>query len=113
MPPAARSRAPWGPLLVVFAATGFSFKAIFIKILYAEFPVDAETLLALRMLFSMPFFLLMAVLSHGSARTVERRDWYLLVAMGFIGYYLSSYLDFLGLRYISAGLERLILFLQP
>ena len=37
----------------------------------------------------------------------------MLVAMGFIGYYLSSYLDFLGLQYISAGLERLILFLQP
>jgi drug/metabolite transporter (DMT)-like permease len=37
----------------------------------------------------------------------------MLIAMGFIGYYLSSYLDFLGLQYISAGLERLILFLQP
>ena len=48
--PVARRRAPWGPLLVVLAATGFSFKAIFIKLLYAEFPVDAETLLALRML---------------------------------------------------------------
>ncbi len=47
----------WGPLLVVIAAaTGFSFKAIFIKVLYAEFPVDPETLLALRMLFSLPFF---------------------------------------------------------
>ena len=46
-----RKRALWGPFLVVLAATGFSFKAIFIKILYAEFPVDPETLLALRMLF--------------------------------------------------------------
>ncbi len=44
---------------------------------------------------------------------MERRDWLMLVAMGFVGYYLSSYLDFLGLQYISAGLERLILFLQP
>ncbi|MDB5811237.1 MAG: protein of unknown function transrane, partial [Betaproteobacteria bacterium] len=108
-----RGRARWAPLLVVLSATGFSFKAIFIKILYAEFPVDAETLLALRMLFSLPFFLLMAALSRDSARSVVRRDWYFLVAMGFIGYYLSSYLDFLGLQYISAGLERLILFLQP
>jgi len=109
----ARRRLLWGPLLVVIAATGFSFKAIFIKILYAEFPVDPETLLALRMLFSLPFFLLMTALSRDSARQMARRDWLMLVAMGFIGYYLSSYLDFLGLQYISAGLERLILFLQP
>jgi drug/metabolite transporter (DMT)-like permease len=113
MPGSARRRALWGPLLVVIAATGFSFKAIFIKILYAEFPVDPETLLALRMLFALPFFLLMTALSHDSARKMERRDWVMLVAMGFIGYYLSSYLDFMGLQYISAGLERLILFLQP
>jgi drug/metabolite transporter (DMT)-like permease len=113
VPVAIRHRAVWGPLLVVFAATGFSFKAIFIKILYAEFPVDPETLLALRMLFSLPFFLLMTAMSHDSRRALERRDWIGLVAMGFIGYYLSSYLDFLGLQYISAGLERLILFLQP
>ncbi len=97
----------------MLAATGFSFKAIFIKVLYAEFPVDPETILALRMLFSLPFFLVMMALAHDSTRELERRDWLGLVAMGFIGYYLSSYLDFLGLQYISAGLERLILFLQP
>ena len=113
MPGSARRRALWGPLLVVIAATGFSFKAIFIKVLYAEFPVDPETLLALRMLFALPFFLVMAALSRDRARQLERRDWLMLIAMGFIGYYLSSYLDFLGLQYISAGLERLILFLQP
>ncbi len=113
MPGSARRRALWGPLLVVIAATGFSFKAIFIKVLYAEFPVDPETFLALRMLFALPFFLVMAALSRDRARQLERRDWIMLIAMGFIGYYLSSYLDFLGLQYISAGLERLILFLQP
>lgn len=113
VPAASRQRAIWGPLLVVLAATGFSFKAIFIKVLYAEFPVDPETLLALRMLFSLPFFLLMMAWAHDSTRELERRDWLGLVAMGFIGYYLSSYLDFVGLQYISAGLERLILFLQP
>ena len=97
----------------MIAATGFSFKAIFIKILYAEYQVDPETLLALRMLFALPFFLVMASLSLDHTRRVEKRDWIMLVAMGFIGYYLSSYLDFLGLQYITAGLERLILFLQP
>ena len=109
----ARRRHLWGPLLVVIAATGFSFKAIFIKILYAEFPVEPETLLALRMLFALPFFLLMTALSRDSSRKIGNRDWRMLIAMGFIGYYLSSYLDFIGLQYISAGLERLILFLQP
>jgi drug/metabolite transporter (DMT)-like permease len=113
MPGTARRRNLWGPLLVVIAATGFSFKAIFIKILYAEFPVDPETLLALRMLFALPFFLLMTALSRDNTRQLATRDWIMLIAMGFIGYYLSSYLDFLGLQYISAGLERLILFLQP
>lgn len=102
-----------GPFLVLIAATGFSFKAILIKILYAEFPVDPETLLALRMLFSLPFFLLMAALSGDSSRPLARGDMFMLVAMGFVGYYLSSYLDFLGLQYIPAGLERLILFMQP
>lgn len=102
-----------GPLLVLLAATGFSFKAILIKLLYAEFPVDPETLLALRMLFALPFFLLMTAFSADRTRPLARRDWQMLAAMGFVGYYLSSYLDFLGLQYISAGLERLILFLQP
>jgi len=113
MPGLVRRRALWGPLLVVIAATGFSFKAIFIKVLYAEFPVDPETLLALRMLFALPFFLVMAAISRDYAQKLDRRDWINLVAIGFIGYYLSSYLDFLGLQYITAGLERLILFLQP
>lgn len=104
MPHPGGRRALLGPLFVLLAATGFSFKAILIKVLYAEFPVDPETLLALRMLFSLPFFLLMAALFGDSSRPLERRDWLMLVAMGFVGYYLSSYLDFLGLQYISAGL---------
>lgn len=102
-----------GPAMVLVAATGFAFKAILIKLLYAEFSIDAETLLALRLLFALPFFALMALLASGGARTLEARDWRALAALGFIGYYLSSYFDFLGLQYISAGLERLILFLQP
>jgi drug/metabolite transporter (DMT)-like permease len=102
-----------GPAMVLIAATGFAFKAILIKILYAEFSIDPETVLALRLLFSLPFFVLMALFASGGARSLEARDWRALAALGFVGYYLSSYLDFLGLQYISAGLERLILFLQP
>ena len=102
-----------GPLMVLVAAVGFAFKAILIKLLYAEFPIDPETVLALRLLFALPFFALMALFAGSGARTLEARDWRALVGLGFIGYYLSSYFDFLGLQYISAGLERLILFLQP
>ncbi len=110
--PSSPRRSYAGPLIVLAGATGFSFKAIFIKAAYA-YGVDATTLLALRMLFSLPVFLIMAVLSRNAGEPFTRRDWLALVALGFVGYYLSSYLDFLGLLFITAGLERLILFLTP
>jgi drug/metabolite transporter (DMT)-like permease len=93
---------------------GFSAKAVIVKLAYA-YPVDAATLLALRMLFSAPFFLIMALWSArgAAAASLTRKDWLAVALLGFIGYYLASYLDFLGLQYISAGLERLILFLYP
>lgn len=102
-----------GLLWAVLAAIGFSFKAILVKLAY-RYGTDAETLLALRMAFSMPFFIFMAW--TGSRQTSARltpRDWVWLSGLGIFGYYLASYLDFLGLRYISAGLERLILFTYP
>jgi hypothetical protein len=92
----------------------FSAKAVIVKLAYA-YAVDAATLLALRMLFSAPFFVLMALWSGRGAAAVSlaRKDWLAVALLGFIGYYLASYLDFLGLQYITAGLERLILFLYP
>lgn len=103
-----------GTVCVVLAAMGFSAKAVIVKLAYAH-PVDAATLLALRMLFSAPFFLVMALWSARgtAAASLTRRDWMVVALLGFVGYYLASYLDFLGLQYISAGLERLILFLYP
>ena len=94
---------------------GFSFKAILIKLAYAWHPVDAVTLLALRMLFSAPFFVAMAWWAgrRPDARPIARRDWLQLAWLGFIGYYLASLLDFMGLAYITAALERLVLFLYP
>lgn len=98
---------------------GFAAKAIFIKLAYAAHPgLDAVTLLALRMIFSLPFFLLMAWWAqrdkaHSPSTPLSRRDWAFIAFLGFIGYYLSSFLDFWGLQYISAGLERLILFTNP
>lgn len=109
----ARDGAAPGLLLGALAAVGFSGKAVIIKLAYA-YPVDAVTLLALRMLFSLPFFAAMAVWSgRNHAYRMQRSDRIGIVALGFLGYYLASYLDFLGLHYISAGLERLILFLYP
>ena len=104
-----------GVLLAVVGVLGFSFKAVLVKLAYAAHPVDAVTLLALRMLYSAPLFAVMAWLAErdpGRA-PLARRDVLTIAWLGFIGYYLSSFLDFAGLYYIKASLERLILFLYP
>lgn len=102
-----------GVTFAALAAIGFSTKAILVKLAYTN-PVDTITLLALRMAFSVPFFIAVAVWSRNThAAPLARRDWMAVLTLGLIGYYLSSLLDFSGLRYISAGLERLILFLYP
>ncbi len=109
---AARAR-QIGLAFAVLGAFGFSTKAILVKMAYRH-GVDAETLLALRMGFALPAFLLMALFAGRRARTaLSARDWLWLAVLGFFGYYLASYLDFLGLNHISAALERLILFTYP
>jgi drug/metabolite transporter (DMT)-like permease len=102
-----------GVALAVLAALGFSFKAIFVKLAYAAAPVDAVTLLSLRMVFALPAFLWVGCTASRSGPPLTRHDWLALVALGLLGYYGASILDFLGLQYISAGLERLILFTYP
>jgi drug/metabolite transporter (DMT)-like permease len=102
-----------GVACVAIAAIAFSAKAVIIKIAYTH-PVDAVTLLALRMTFSAPFFLAMAFWAgRGGGSALTRDDWRTLVLLGFLGYYLASYLDFLGLQYVTASFERLILFMYP
>ena len=102
-----------GVIFAVFAAVGFSAKAILIKLAYIE-QVDAITLLALRMAFALPFFVVAAVwVNRKNSIPLSQKDWIAVVVLGLLGYYLSSLLDFLGLLYITAGLERLILFLYP
>lgn len=103
-----------GILFAVLAAIGFSFKAILVKLAY-PYGVDTVTLLALRMAFALPVFALIWLREsrHETHGTVTRRDWVAVGAIGVLGYYGSSYLDFLGLQYISAGLERLILYVYP
>ena len=102
-----------GPAFAVAGVLGFSFKAILIKLAYAWSNVDPTTLLALRMLYSAPFFVAMAWWSGRGAAPVAHADWRALVWLGFVGYYLASLLDFTGLAYITAALERLVLFLYP
>ena len=105
-----------GVALAVLAAFGFSFKAILIKLAYVvpmASPVDPVTLLSLRMTLSLPVFAWVGFRSSRSAPPLTRRDWGSLLVLGLLGYYGASLFDFLGLQYISAGLERLILFTYP
>jgi drug/metabolite transporter (DMT)-like permease len=101
--------------MAIVGVLGFSFKAILIKLAYAWAPIDAVTLLALRMIYATPFFLLMALWSTRRRGTppMERRDWIAILWLGFIGYYLASLVDFMGLQYVTAALERLMLYLYP
>ncbi|QJX47904.1 DMT family transporter [Hymenobacter taeanensis] len=104
-----------GFLVTLLGAILFSTKAIIVKLAFGHTHADAVTLLALRMMFSLPFYLAAAFLvsTHKSNVRMTGREWLLVTAIGLLGYYFSSLFDFLGLQYISAGLERLILFLYP
>jgi drug/metabolite transporter (DMT)-like permease len=77
--------------------------------------VDPLTLLALRMGFSLPFFLALALWANrdGAAGRLVAADWRAIVFLGTLGYYLASLFDFYGLQHITAALERLVLFLHP
>ena len=104
-----------GFLITLIGAILFSTKAILVKLSFRDTGVDALTLLALRMSFSMPFYLVAAAISSKRMNNIRMtsRQWLYVILLGTLGYYLSSYLDFIGLQYVSAGLERLILFLYP
>ncbi len=103
-----------GLILVACGAIFFSTKAIFVKLTY-QYDIDSVTLMSLRMLFSLPFYL--AIAWFFSRRKhfarLSKKTMFQVVLLGFMGFYLSNYLDLTGLQYISANLERLILFLYP
>jgi drug/metabolite transporter (DMT)-like permease len=109
MTAAARRR---GLLLAALGAIAFSGKAIIVKLAY-RYGVDAVTLIMYRMLFSLPLFLILAWWAGRNKPPLTWRDARAVLGLGFCGYYLASFLDFAGLRYISASLERLILYLNP
>jgi drug/metabolite transporter (DMT)-like permease len=110
--PATRPALVAGLAIAIAGAVLFSTKAVVAKLLY-RYHIDAVTLIAFRMLFSLPVFAGVALWKMRTEAPLAVRDRWRLLGLGLIGYYLSSYLDFLGLQYISVGLERLILFLTP
>lgn len=101
-----------GLAIAIAGAVLFSTKAVVAKLLY-RYHIDAVTLIAFRMLFSLPVFAGVALWKMRTEAPLSWPDRWRIVGLGLLGYYLSSYLDFLGLQYISVGLERLILFLTP
>jgi len=101
-----------GIVLATAGVVGFSFRPVLVKLAYA-YVADPVTMIALRMIFSLPFFVAAAWWTRGGGTPIARRDWLAVLFLGFLGYYAASYLDFLGLQYISAGLARLLLFAYP
>ena len=106
-----------GLTMAMLGAIAFSGKAIIVKLAY-QHGVDSVTFLMLRMLLAFPFFVAMAwwsgrAQSHAKPMRLSTKDKIGIVWLGFTGYYLASFLDFSGLAYISASLERLILYLNP
>jgi drug/metabolite transporter (DMT)-like permease len=101
-----------GLTLAIAGSIAFSGKAIIVKLAY-RYGVDAVTLIMYRMLFALPMFLILAAWSGRGKPALTWRDIRAIAGLGFSGYYLASFLDFAGLRYISASLERLILYLNP
>ena len=103
----------WGIAFAVLGVLAFSFRPILIKLSYAAHPVTPNTLLFLRMALSLPFFLVIAWWLRNQKPALTRRDWAAVAGLGFLGYYAASFLDFIGLQYVGAGVGRLILFLYP
>jgi drug/metabolite transporter (DMT)-like permease len=117
VPPAEAPSKPapvlWPGLALAMAGSiAFSGKAIIVKLAY-RYGVDAVTLIMYRMLFALPMFAVLAWWAGRGKPALTRRDWLVVSGLGFSGYYLASFLDFAGLAYITASLERLILYLTP
>jgi drug/metabolite transporter (DMT)-like permease len=104
-----------GVLIVFAGALCFSAKSVMVKLVLNNYAIDPLSILVLRMVFSFPFFLAAALYTNYTrpSALLNSKDWGLIIFLGFIGYYLASLFDFEGLKYVSASLERLILFIYP
>ena len=103
----------WGIGFALVGVLAFSFRPILIKLSYAAHPVSPVTLLFLRMALSLPFFLAIAWWLRNTEPRLTARDWAAVAGLGFLGYYAASFLDFVGLQWVGAGVGRLILYLFP
>lgn len=103
----------WGIAFGLVGVLAFSLRPILIKLSYGAYPVSPTTLLFLRMTLSLPFFAAVAFFLRGKGPRLTLRDWMAILWLGLLGYYAASFLDFLGLQYVGAGVGRLILFLYP
>lgn len=102
-----------GVFIAIVGVVLFSAKAVMVKLAY-QYEVSSIHLLLFRMLFSLPIYFAIAIFYRPKQKEqIKKTDYTWLAFFGFIGYYLASYFDFLGLQYIKAGLERIILFLYP
>ncbi len=102
-----------GILFAIIGVVLFSAKAVMVKMAYL-YGIDHLTLLLFRMVFAFPFYLLIALLSKPLyPKEIRTKDYLWIVFFGFIGYYLASLFDFMGLQHVKAGLERIILFIYP
>jgi drug/metabolite transporter (DMT)-like permease len=101
---------------VALAAGGaglFSLKGVVIKLAFAE-GMSVSQLLTLRMAFALPVYLAIGVYAYLRATQKPSPTHYVYAAaLGIMSYYISSWLNFEGLRYVSAQLERLILYIYP
>lgn len=104
-----------GAALILLGSICFSAKAVMVKLAY-RYQIDSVSLMALRMIFSLPFFILVAYISNKKSTQkiqLKKRDWAMIAAFGMSGFYVASLADFIGLQYITASLERVILFTYP
>ncbi len=102
-----------GVLLAIIGVVLFSAKAVIVKMAY-RYDISSEHLLLFRMAFSLPFYLVIASFNRPTKpKEIKKVDYLWILFFGFVGYYLASYFDFIGLQYIKAGLERIILFIYP
>lgn len=103
----------WGVAFALVGVLAFSFRPILIKLAYAAHAISPTTLFFLRMVIALPFFIATAWWLRGAGARLSARDWAAVAGLGLLGYYFASFLDFLGLQYVGAGVGRLILFLYP
>ena len=102
-----------GVLMALLAIFLFSSKAILVKVIY-QFEIPTVHILLLRMLFALPFYVFILYFNkQKSDKSLQKKHYAMLLPFGVMGYYVASFFDFYGLKYLSASLERIILFVYP